>query len=313
MRAWLFTDAGEPLRLLERADPRPGPGEVVVDVRAAGLCHSDVGCLDGTITAIMPKRPIVLGHEVAGVISSLGPGVADFTVGDRVVVLGPDDFAPGWTADGGYATHCLVRTEGLVRLADSVSFVQGATATDAGATSYGAVMHAGELRSGQRVGIVGLGGLGMTGARIAVLNGAEVYAAEPRHEVWDLAKEQGVIEVVDDVRALARHRPHLIVDFAGFDTTTAGAVEAVRRRGLVVQVGLGRAHATISTTALTANMVTLRGHRGGEPAALRGVLEHMAAGELAISATTIGFDDVPDGLERLAVGGVVGRIVAVPS
>jgi propanol-preferring alcohol dehydrogenase len=312
MRAWLFTDAGEPLSLVERDDPRPGQGEAVVEVRAAGLCHSDVGCLDGTITAIMPKRPIVLGHEVAGVITALGSGVADFAVGERVVVLGPDDFAPGWTADGGYATHCLVKTEGLVRLADSVSFVQGATATDAGATSYGAVMHAGELRAGQRVGIVGLGGLGMTGARIAVLNGAEVVAAEPRREVWELAKEQGVVEVVDDVRELARYRPHLVVDFAGFDTTTAGAIEAVKTRGLVVQVGLGSAHATISTTALTAKMVTLRGYRGGEPGALRGVLEHMAAGELEINATTIDFDDIPTGLERLAAGGVVGRIVAMP-
>src|SRR5262249_39612249 len=197
MRAWLFTDAGEPLQLVERDDPRPGPGEAVREMRAAGLCHSDVGCLDGTITAIMPKRPIVLGHEVAGVIGALGPGVTEFTVGDRVVVLGPEDFAPGWSADGGYATHCLVKAEGIVRLADSVNFVQGATATDAGATSYGAVMHSGELRAGQRVGIVGLGGLGMTGARIAMLNGAQVYAAESRREVWATAKEQGVLDVVE--------------------------------------------------------------------------------------------------------------------
>ncbi|CAN7556362.1 hypothetical protein LJR219_003994 [Phenylobacterium sp. LjRoot219] len=68
-------------------------------------------------------------------------------------------------------------------------------------------MGAGELRPGQRVGIVGLGGLGMTGARIAMLNGGQVYAAESRREAWETAKALGVIEVVDDVRALAPYNP----------------------------------------------------------------------------------------------------------
>jgi propanol-preferring alcohol dehydrogenase len=174
-------------------------------------------------------------------------------------------------------------------------------------------MSAGELGAGQRVGIVGLGGLGITGARIAVLNGAEVYAAEPRHEAWVHAKDLGVREVVEDVRELARYKLHLIVDFAGFGATTAGAIEAVRPRGLVVQVGLGVSEATISTTTLTSRMVTLRGHRGGEPAALQGVLEHMDAGDLTVQASTVRFDDIPDALEQLARGGLVGRIVATVS
>jgi propanol-preferring alcohol dehydrogenase len=310
MRAWWFTGANEPLQLVEREDPRPGPGQAVVAVRAAGLCHSDVGCLDGTITALMPKVPLVLGHEVAGVVAELGPGVSGFDVGDRVLISGPEEFIPGWTADGGYATACLAMAEGLVRLPPTVNFVQGATATDAGSTSYGAVMRSGAVQAGQKVGIVGLGGLGMTGARIAVLNGAEVYAAEPRTEVWPLAKEQGVVEVVDDVRGLAPYDLDLIVDFAGFGTTTAGAITAVRAGGLVVQVGLGHNEATISTAALTSRMVTLRGHRGGSAGIVEEVLAHMSAGDLTIQATTVGFDDIPDALDRLGRGGVIGRIVA---
>ena len=65
MKAWLFTGVEEPLQLIEREDPRPGPGQVVVDVRAAGLCHSDVGFIDGTLTWMLPKLPMILGHEVA--------------------------------------------------------------------------------------------------------------------------------------------------------------------------------------------------------------------------------------------------------
>jgi len=96
MKAWLFTGVDAPLELIERDDPRPGPGQVVVDVKAAGLCHSDVGFLDGTLTWMLPGLPMVLGHEVAGTIRTVGEGVAGFAPGDRVVLNGPEEFAAGW-------------------------------------------------------------------------------------------------------------------------------------------------------------------------------------------------------------------------
>jgi propanol-preferring alcohol dehydrogenase len=81
---------------------------------------------------------------------------------------------------------------------------------------------------------------------------------------------------------------------------------------LVVQVGLGRTQATISTMALIGKSVTLRGSGGGQPSDTAAVLGFMEKGALTIEATTIGFDEIPQGLERLARGGVVGRIVAEP-
>jgi propanol-preferring alcohol dehydrogenase len=311
MKAWLFTGAHQPFQLVERETPRPGPGEVLLQVRAAGLCHSDVGRMDGTLTPFMPKKaPIILGHEVAGVVTELGPRVTDYAIGDRVVASGTQEFCPGRNVDGGYATHCLLPTHSLIRLPDAVSFVQGAAATDAGQTSHHAIVVSGELRSGQRVGMVGLGGLGMTGARIAVLNGAEVYGAEPRKAAWAAAREQGVRFVVENVLELAQFELDLIVDFAGFGETTSGAISAVRRGGLVVQVGLGRTHATISTFELIGKGVTLRGSGGGQPRDTAAVLGHMERGDLIIEATTIGFDEIPEGLQRLERGGVIGRIVA---
>jgi len=311
MKGWLFTGAHERLQLIEREIPQPSPGEVLIEVRASGLCHSDVGRMDGTLTPFMPRKPpIILGHEVAGVVAAVGSGVDDYVAGDRVVISGTLACCPGRTVDGGYATHCVIPATSLISLPNSVSFVQGAAATDAGQTSHSAVMVAGELRRGQRVGIVGLGGLGMTGARIAVLHGAEVYAAEPRRDAWAEAKAQGVADIVTDVAELAVHDLDLIVDFAGFGSTTSGAIEAVRQGGLVVQVGLGRTEATISTMALVARAVTLRGSGGGSPADTAAVLDWMQRGELSIAASTITFDEIPTGLQRLAEGGVVGRIVA---
>ena len=311
MKGWLFTGPREPLQLIERETPRAGPGEAVIAVKAAGLCHSDVGVIDGTITSHLGRPPpIILGHELAGVVAEVAPGVVGWKAGDRVVAPGNDAYIPGWSGDGAYATHCRVPAANLVPLPNAVSFVQGAAATDAGDTAYSAIMVAGGLKPGQRVGLVGLGGLGMTGARIAVVNGAQVYAAEPRREAWETARAQGVTKVVEDVAQLAGRDLDLIVDFAGFGSTTAGAVLAVRRGGLVVQVGLGRTEATIRTDALIGNEVTLKGARGGAPGATAAVLRHIEAGELTIQATAIGFDDIPAGLERLERGGVVGRLVA---
>jgi alcohol dehydrogenase, propanol-preferring len=311
MKAWLFTGAHRPLELIERADPHPGSGEVLLEVRASGLCHSDVGRMDGTLTPYMPKPPpIILGHEIAAVVAEIGPDAAGYRIGDRVVVSGTLEFCPGRNADGGYATHCVMPTSSLLALPRPVSFVQGAAATDAGQTSHHAVMVAGELRRGQRIGIVGLGGLGMTGARIAVLQGAEVYAAEPRKAAWSAALAQGVRSVVDDVLGFASLNLDVIVDFAGFGSTTAGAISVVKRGGLVVQVGLGQTRAMISTMELVGKSVTLRGSAGGGPTDTLAVLGLMEKGELKIEATSISFDEIPAGLERLEQGGVVGRIVA---
>jgi propanol-preferring alcohol dehydrogenase len=310
VKAWQLTGAKEPLRRIEREDPRPGPGQAVVDVRAAGICHSDVGFVDGTLTPMLAKLPLVLGHEVAGVVAEVGPDVVDLRVGDRVAAFG-DQRAPGWSIDGGFADKFLGQATGLMKLPDAVDFVQAATATDAGQTAYGAVMGAGKLRGGERVGIIGLGGLGLTGARIAVLAGAQVYAADPKHDAWGLARQRGVFETIEDVRDLAAFNLDMIVDFAGFGTTTAGAITAVRPGGRVIQVGLGRSEATISTADLVVKAVTLRGARGGRPVDFQAVIDLIAKGDLSIHAATTTFEEIPEAIERLKNGHVIGRIVAV--
>ena len=310
MKAWQLTGANEPLRRIEREDPRPGPGQAVVAVRAAGICHSDVGFVDGTLTPMLAKLPLVLGHEVAGVVAEVGPDVSDLHPGDRVAAFG-DQLAPGWSIDGGFADKFLGQVTGLMKLPDAVDFVQAATATDAGQTAYGAVMGAGKLRAGERIGIIGLGGLGLTGARIAVLAGAQVYAADPKRATWLLAKQRGVLEIVEDASDLAPFSLDVIVDFAGFGTTTADALSAVRPGGRVIQVGLGRNEATISTADLVVKALTLRGARGGRPMDFRAVIDLIAKGDLSIHASTTTFEEIPEAIERLKGGDVIGRIVAL--
>jgi propanol-preferring alcohol dehydrogenase len=124
-----------------------------------------------------------------------------------------------------------------MKLPDGVDFVQAATATDAGQTAR-FWQRLGKGARDERVGIIGLGVLGLTGARIAVLAGAQVYAADPKHDTWGLAKDLGVREIFEDTSELAGLDLDVIVDFAGFGTTTANAITAVRPAGRVIQVGL---------------------------------------------------------------------------
>jgi D-arabinose 1-dehydrogenase-like Zn-dependent alcohol dehydrogenase len=315
MKAWMFNHVGAPLELVELPDPSPGPGEAVVDVMAAGLCHTDVTFMDGTLQGVLGFTPIILGHEAAGVVSAIGDGVANVSVGDRVAISAMGDGKSGVIGQknigvgrhGAYAQKSVSPASEILPISDDVPFDQAAAATDAGMTCYHAVFVRGGLRPGMKVGIIGLGGLGMTGARLAVLGGAEVYAAEINEQVHAAGRERGVKQVVRDVRDLEPFDLELIVDFAGFGTTTAGAIEVVHDGGRIVQVGLGRPEATISTHLLTLKQLELLGSLGGTPEDTVEVLKFIAAGDLTIATTAISFDDIPAGLESLERGEAPGR------
>lgn len=136
-----------------------------------------------------------------------------------------------------------------------------------------------------------------------------MYAAEPKRDLWPMAEALGVREVAEDITAF--DDLDLVVDFAGFGTTTAGAIEAVREFGRVVQVGMGRLESTISTNALILKQVTLLGSRAGTVDDIAAVYEMFASGDLSPTLELIGFDDIPEALDRLRAGGVTGRLVAV--
>ena len=312
MRAWQFTNTHEPLVRADVPEPVAGPGQVVLDVVSAGLCHSDVGVLeDEGWLPFLPRRPVTMGHEVAGVVAEVGEGVTGWWVGDRVGVCPMTSAgAPGYGYDGGFADKIVVDQITLVPIPDNVPFALGAAGTDAGMTSHHAVVTKGRVVAGTRLGIIGLGGLGQIGARVGVLAGADVYVAEIDEDVWDLADELGATGVARSIRDFADKQLDVIIDFAGFGTTTAEAIEAVRFGGRVVQVGMGTLEATISTRDLIIKECELVGCRGGTKEDIAGVYEFFATGQLAPHYTEIGFDDIPDGLDRLARGLVKGRLVA---
>jgi 2-desacetyl-2-hydroxyethyl bacteriochlorophyllide A dehydrogenase len=308
MQAWQYVGEGQPITLNEVAEPVALSDEVVVDVKAAGLCHSDVGFLDGTMTGLLGYAPITLGHEIAGVISEVGSAVSAYSVGDRVA-LRSDLTGPGCGRHGGFQARVATQTDFLVRVPEAVSWDQAAVSTDAGGTAYHAVTTRGMVQAGHKVGIIGFGGLGSLGAQIARRAGAEIYVAETNLALHPVIRSSNVAAVATNIAEFASERLDVIIDFAGFGTTTASAVETVRHGGRVVQVGLAAATGTINLLTLTVNEVELVGSLGGTNDENVEVLSLMASGDLLSETTIIRFEQIGDALAKLAEGGTRGRFV----
>lgn len=319
MRAWQFNTAEAGLELTEVDAPVPGTGEVLIDVAAAGMCHSDVHIVNGHGDAWLRKRPITLGHEVAGTVRGLGPGVSDINVGDRVAVALPAhpieqaDFTNGIGLgfDGGYAKQAVAPRDILVAIPDGVPFTHAAVATDSIATAYHAVVAEAGVGPESTIAVIGLGGLGLSAVAVANTLGATVYGVDINTAVFDTARAQGATECFADVGEVPG-QIDAVLDFAGMGTTTADAVAAVKPGGRVVVVGLGAPEATIPTHLLVTKNVQLRGSLGASIADLEAVLDLLAKGQVVPLVEEVPFAEVPAALARIEAGQVQGRLVTCP-
>lgn len=314
MKGWQFTKTHEPLVLVEKEDPKAQPGHVVIDTKAVGICHSDVGTLEDEGWMPLMNAPVIMGHENAGVVSEVGEGVTGFKVGDRVAICptGPSGLAPGYAYDGGFGTKIHAPASDLVLVPDGLSIEQAAAATDAGMTSYSALFRVGQAKPDMKIGLIGIGGLGQFALRAAIAKGFEnVYAADVSEQARELAMEIGAKEVVDDINKLKDKELDLIVDYAGFGVTTSDALKTVRAGGTVVLVGMGRLETTIDTFDFITGGKRLVANVGGTKEDIAALYELMAAGKLDPKLTKIRFEDIPDGIQQLKEGKVKGRLVAV--
>lgn len=228
MKGWLFSGTNKPLELIEKEDPKAIPGQVVIDVKAAGLCHSDVAALqDPGWMPLFPNGPVIMGHEFAGVVIEVGEGVKNIKVGDRVGV-NPMDRATkvtaGYNYDGGYAEKVRVPEHQCVVIPEGVSFVEGAASTDAGITAYRALFSIGQAKEGTKLGIIGVGGLGQFALQMALIKGCKVYATDVSPDARKLADELGANKVYDTILDMKEAECDVIVDFAGFGQTTSDAL-----------------------------------------------------------------------------------------
>ncbi|KFZ14138.1 hypothetical protein V501_03396 [Pseudogymnoascus sp. VKM F-4519 (FW-2642)] len=314
MKAYRWGGPNSGLHLEDIAVPQPSTAEVLIQVETCGLCHSDCHIVSGTGGAWIQQRPITLGHEVAGKVIALGEGVSEVHIGDRVAValLGQAG-GIGLNYDGGYAEYAVVPVKYLEPIPDNVSFEQASVATDAVATSYHAVVTTGGVTASTTVAIVGLGGLGSVGLRIASLQGAIVYGFDIDSSKFEAAMRDGAKACFSSLEDAKDVTFDVVVDFVGITSTMTAALEAVKPSGRIVLTGLGDEKLTLPTFSIVHKSVEIRGSLGATKEDLRTVLALISEGKITPDLEEIPFSKVNEGLLRLEAGQTEGRLFTRPT
>lgn len=214
MRAVQVSRPNGPFELVERAIPEPGAGHVRLKVEACGICHSDAFTKEGTYPGI--QYPRVPGHEIAGVVDKLGPGVEGWTIGQRVGVgwhgghcghcnsCRRGDFVtcqispqvPGITYDGGYADYMIAPDTALASIPQELSAVEAGPLMCAGITTFNSLRHSG-AQPGDLVAVLGVGGLGHLGVQFAAKMGFKTVAIARGKDKEPLATKLGAQRYID--------------------------------------------------------------------------------------------------------------------
>jgi 2-desacetyl-2-hydroxyethyl bacteriochlorophyllide A dehydrogenase len=271
MKAVRLVEIGKPLEVQEIPISEIGEKDVLVRVRAAGICHSDAHYRAGRST--MGELPLTLGHEVAGVVEKVGAQVNNVKVGDRVCLhynlscgncyhcsTGNEQFCDevkmiGHHVDGGYAEYIAVPARNAIHLPDEIPFEQGATLMCASATALHA-LRKGKVKAGETVAIFGVGGLGLSAIQLAKAMGAvEVYAVDIQQDKLELASEYHAIPIdasrvdaVEEIRKLTQGRgANVALEMIGLRKTMEQAIDCVGVLGRAVLVGLNQQPISINT------------------------------------------------------------------
>ena len=321
--------------------PEPGPGQVLVGVAGSGACHSDLHMWRGDMAGRpLPPFPWVLGHENAGYVEALGPGVSGVEVGEPVAVfggwgcgacrfcLGGDEQLcdvlrwGGIGRPGGYAEYLVVpAARHLVKLGD-YDPVLAAPLTDAGLTPYRAVKKAlPRLLPGSTAVVIGVGGLGHFGLQylkyLAPVKIIAVDTAEPKRALAaelgaDLVLDPLSVDVPAEVKAFAGGEgAAAVLDFVGADSTIAMALAASGRQGLVVLVGLAGGAAPFSFFA-AATETSVTTSNWGNRNELEEVMALARAGSITAHIERHDLSEINAVFARLTRGEVDGRAVILP-
>jgi len=271
MKAVRMVETNKPLELQEVPVPNIGEKDVLVRVRAAGICHSDAHYRAGR--SAMGMMPITLGHEVAGSVEKIGSQVTSIKAGDRVCLhynitcgdcyycsTGNEQFCEtvrmlGHHVDGGYAEYIVVPARNAIQLPEEIPFEQGATLMCASATALHA-LNKGRVKAGETVAIFGVGGLGLSAIQLVrAMGAAEVYAVDIQQDKLELASEYNAIPIdagrvdpVEEIRALTKGKGvNVAVEMIGLRKTMEQAIDSLGNLGRAVMVGLNQQPISINT------------------------------------------------------------------
>lgn len=338
MKAAVFHGNGSRLTIEEMPLPDLRDGDVLLRVAACGLCHTDLHYLDHGVPTFR-KPPIILGHEAAGIVDRIGPGVSGIAPGDRV--LAPSVWAcgrcrycragrenlcaelvmPGNHVHGGFAEFLAVPAKELVRLPPELPLERACVIADAVSTPYHAVKQRGQVRAGDSVAVVGCGGVGLNVVQCASLAGATVIAVDVNDTRLALAKRLGAQHTINptttervdkEVRKLTDGGVDVAFEVVGNPKTIDLAFNLLRKGGRLVVIGFSHEAVPINAAKLMFYELELVGSLGCGAGLYPEIVTLVASGRIdlePIVSGTFPLDRINEGFDRLRRGEGVRWVV----
>lgn len=338
MRAAVLECFDTPLVIKELPMPRINSNEVLVKVMASGLCGSDLHIQEGRINSV--KLPFTPGHETAGIVMECGNAVLGFEKGDHVVVAidiicktcrfcreGRENLCEnlvrlGFECDGGHGQYMVCPADNLFKISKSVPFEQAAVIPDAVACMYHAIKNQANVGMGDKICILGIGGLGIQGVQIAKNLGAQVFCTSRQDEKLLIAKKYGADYTIntkkqdlkDEITRITNGEMcDVVFDNIGIENSIQLGLDLVRPGGKVIIVGY------IDTTFTAAYMDTMMkekeiiGMRGSRPSDLIEVISLVERGMLTpYIYKTYKLNEINEAINDLRIGSSLGRTVIMP-
>ena len=328
MKAALLTEVKKPFEIKNKPDPDPSAGQVRIRMAASGMCGTDVHVWDGTFPITLPN---VLGHEPVGVVDKLGPGVTKLKAGDRVGVSWIQDGCGRcsycqqrrelycqnsitWMNNGGgNSEYMIAEAEGCTLLPEGLSWEDAAPIFCAGYTIMSGYRNA-RPKPGDRVAVIGIGGLGHLALQTAKAMGHEVIAITGSKNKREEAKQFGA----DDVVVVNDHAGKELLDAGGADIVLSTSnsmkqnseiIEGLRPEGRLVTMAVSTETLRVSPLVALMGQISIVGSQQNHRADLVEILNLVAAGKVKPLVETYPLDEINTALDRLVAGKVRYRAV----
>ena len=335
MRAAVLTGYDRPLELAELPDPVPGPGQVLVDIRACGVCGSDLFLQKGGFGSVLP---IVPGHEAAGVVSAVGEGVDTVEVGQPVALYYIDHCGGcrsclsgrvnmclnlqrmGVEFHGAFAERAALPARCVIPVSEDDDPAEIAVLSDAVATPYHGLVRIARARPGETVVVIGVGGIGSNAVQVAAYLGCRVIAVSRSQANLELADRMGadtVIESRGDVveritEAAGPGGPDVIVQTVGSSTVYEQAIAAAGIGCRVIAIGSTLQRVSVNPMDLVWREATLAGSRGYTPQDIGEVVELHRQGAITtdhLVSHPRPLEQVNEALDDLRHGNVLRSVI----
>jgi propanol-preferring alcohol dehydrogenase len=330
MKAAVVRSFGKPLTIEDVPVPVPGPGEVLVKVKACGVCHTDLHAASGD-WPVKPTPPFIPGHEAAGIVAAVGPGVTDLKVGvawlhDACLsceycetgweTLCEHQHNTGYSVNGGFAEYVIASAPFAARLPANVDFAAIAPILCAGVTTYKGLKET-EARPGEWVVISGVGGLGHVAIQYARAMGLKVVGVDIAEDKLELARNAGADhavnaldrDAVEKVLSVTGGGAHGVLVTAVSTPAFAQALRMVRRKGTVSLVGLPPGEFPTPIFDVVLKRITVRGSIVGTRRDLDEAIAFAVDGKVKSEITKVPLAEINTVFDRMKAGKIDGRMV----